>query len=453
MKLIELTKIELGEPWKLGDDKQGIAVPIIQKNPVDRNYILHTEIEGKVKLTDTGSISKLSIHNESDTTVFIRKGTLLKGGTQSRAVVHSLVVAPNSKTTGEIKCVYASKGIRSGASFTHSGYAPKAVMANLHYDQGTVWASVSSHTRGLSASYENIGATRAGGRSSSARSYDSLSANLKMDDLASHQEIMSDDVILEAMKNVPADMIGQVGVVILDLSGVQGIELFDHPDSWKALSKTVIRDYADILSKPTPEYFSFEMSKVKDFVMSFIEKLVGATASVVYEEYDAQTLTFEEDNILGEYSNLGGEMIHLYAVRHNKVTRPRPKMRRPMPRRFPPSPRIYGEPLLFTPIESDGLSNVISDDARAMFNDLTADTARFLVQKGGNKTMTALYEKPKTYTEVKAQTNLSPKAQSDALKRAERLGLVEKAFSYSGDKTVYQLTEVGKKVNPKRFVA
>jgi len=40
------------------------------------------------------------------------------------------------------------------------------------------------------------------------------------------------------MKNVPVDHARQVGLAVVDFDGLAGLELFDHPDFWRALSKS-----------------------------------------------------------------------------------------------------------------------------------------------------------------------------------------------------------------------
>ena len=90
--------LELGEPWRLNSKNQGIAVPILEVERYERDYVLLSEAESKrnVTLRDTGDINIAEAINNSDINVFIRKGTMLKGDTQERAVIHSVVVAPRT---------------------------------------------------------------------------------------------------------------------------------------------------------------------------------------------------------------------------------------------------------------------------------------------------------------------------------------------------------------------
>jgi hypothetical protein len=61
----------------------------------------------------------------------------------------------------------------------------------------------------------------------------------------------------------------QVGVVIFDLNGVVGLELFDHPDSWKAPCEDVIRQYADVIEQKLPDYLSIDIDKAVINIKAF----------------------------------------------------------------------------------------------------------------------------------------------------------------------------------------
>lgn len=51
------------------------------------------------------------------------------------------------------------------------------------------------------------------------------------------------------LSKVPADLDNQIWVVIIDSRGVLGLEVFDHPMSWRAFSRSIVRNYADILAR------------------------------------------------------------------------------------------------------------------------------------------------------------------------------------------------------------
>jgi len=415
MKLPQLIGIELGEPWRISDDKQGIAVPILQLEKSDRNYVLLSESK-KMILKDTGDIYKAEARNDGDINVFIRKGTMLKGDTQHRAVVYSVVVPSHQVVYPEIRCIYHSKGIKAGAIYSSSGYTPRNVTSTLQQDQGTVWKSVSDHS---SNHYETL----SGNMPSASFLMAGISTGISSDDLTGYQEKVSDDVIISAMKNVPADVTNQIGIVILDSEGVQGFEMFDHPDSWKALSKTVIRNYADILSKPVPEYYTFDLEKIKEHVINFLTQLMSVRADVVFDLGNIQTFSFNTLKHTGEYTLLDGELIHFMAL---TVKKPSKKTKISMP---------------IAPLQQN------LDPTDPMMEGIT----RYLTKKSGNETFRSLSNRARSFTEVERNTKMSPTSVSRGLKEGEGLGLLEKVYLKESEKTVYQLTTLGKKFDINNF--
>ena len=139
MKAPKFYGIELGTPWKLNDYARGVVVPILlAERHGDRNYKLYLEVEDAVSITDGGSISESIVRNKTDEYVFFRKGTIFQGKTQERAVIHSVAVAPNSRTGIPVRCIHASKGILAGTPFwvdkTYR-YVPNTVLYSLSAGQ------------------------------------------------------------------------------------------------------------------------------------------------------------------------------------------------------------------------------------------------------------------------------------------------------------------------------
>ena len=437
MKLPQLIGIELGEPWRIADNKQGIAVPILQIEKSDRNYILLSESK-KMFLKDTGEINIAEARNDGDINVFIRKGTMLKGDTQHRAIVYSVVVPPHQVFYPEIRCIYQSKGIRAGAVYSSSGYTPRNVTSTLQHDQGTVWKSVSDYS---SNHYETLS-----GNMPNLSSAFLMTSEISSDDLTGYQEKISDDVIISAMKNVPADVANQIGIVILDAEGVQGFEMFDHPDSWKALSKTIIRNYADILSKPVPEYYTFDLEKIKEHVINFLTELISTSANVVFDLGNVQTFSFNTSQHTGEYTLLDAELIHFMALRQSKRSK-KPKISMPLP-----SPLIWDTPdSTHAPGYWDHTTYAAVPQTLDPTDPMMERIMRYLTKKRGNETFRSLLGTSRSFTEVERNTKMSPTSVSKGLKEGEELGLLKKVYQKESGRTAYQLTELGKKFDIKNF--
>ena len=310
LELLESIKEErdgfrLGEVWRLSEKALGAIVPILRHKNFKRSYVMLEELpKEKYQVLDSGSIDKIKIKGSFDKAVFVRTGNIFEGkGTQSRAVEVSVIILPTKQKEEIIipaKCVHASHPITGNAKFERFGYAPREVTKSLFAQrgQGEVWASVGRSSARLFS--------LAGDKIQRHQMSDSMVENLK-------QVKDSKSKISTIIKKVPC-LENQVGIIILDEKGVSNIELFNHPESWRAFHENIIQDYSDILSKELDEpLFGFKRSAVPGKIGEFIERLKNTKETIVYENDEASTIVIENEGIIGEYSLLNGEVIHLLA--------------------------------------------------------------------------------------------------------------------------------------------
>ena len=129
------------------------------------------------------------------------------------------------------------------------------------------------------------------------------------------------------MKHIPVDHVRQVGLAVVDFEGIAGVELFDHPDSWRALSKSVTRNYAEILARMASDVFEVNMEKVRRLVGGFISELQSMEGGSVYREGTAETYEIMEKRFTGEYTTLDGRLIHILVSRNESRSPPPPRDR------------------------------------------------------------------------------------------------------------------------------
>ncbi len=430
MKL-EIFPIELGEPWKLSDDMQGVAVPVLVKEtPTSRGYKINTELEkGDVEFIDTGAISRLKIKNNTSEYTFFRQGTMLKGGTQSRALQASILVQPNAETLADIRCIYASKGIRSGATmFAMGNYAPHNVTVNLKAGQGETWRAATDYSAyALDASSITTGVVS------------SNYMDIRRDNLADYMEVDTKRID-EALKNIPADHIRQIGLIIVDLGGVAGMEIFDHPDSWMAVSQAVVRSYEEILTNAMPEIYDINMDKVKEHVFAFLQRLQNADSEEIYSSGDSETYQIMHDEIAGDFTMLDDGLVHLLASRKLK------RSKRITGRDFTTRTWLAPEPTIWdTQTEGRTLTVPLTLDSKRY-----SDTVLHMTKPRGYNVMSAMVEGAKTFTEIEESTGMSSRTVSGGLKDARELKLVQKVIRENGS-PAYTLTAEGQRTNPKKF--
>ena len=419
--LISGGEYRLGDPWRLGKDGLTILVPVrYQGQGFERAYILPSEDKEKVQIRDTGSISEVFVRNASDKGVFFRAGTIFKGnGTQSRAVVAGTIVQPQSKEqVVEVRCVHASRGIsRDSAFVVMDEVAPRAVLSALYEgrgDQGRVWGAVNSYSAGM--------ARRAGGSVSYAVHMDSLPVAIERGETAGFSQ-----KVMDALSKVP-DYEDQVGIAIIDVKGVRGVEAFDHPDSWKALGKEVLKSYEDIFSEAgeVAELFEINLDAAREKVKAFLRKVQAITL----DNADG-TQKIDLDDVVGELTTLVGRCIHLiFTQKESKDDLG--TLEGPYPSRTVISNRsiIGGSPRRRTPSQTPAQAQV---------------QWRAEPGKGFYMALARLKEKDRTFNELADTTSIARGTLSSRLKEFYASGLAEK-YEREDGKRAWRLTAKGHSV-------
>lgn len=252
-----------GTPKRASEKSLAVVLPILRVTEHTRAYVTLPEAE-KAQVFDTGKIDEMEVNNGQDTPVFIRTGSLFRGATQERTAQRSFVVYAGRKTKIAVRCVHASKGIHGATKVSSTDFIPlDALNKNYHKgyvpkDQSAYWknvghttncmrrmassgnephitASAHSHPMWSSAAPVFGGCDMAATPDASAHSY----FMAKEDNLAHHYDAFAKnfEAILAGVKRQE----NQTGMAFLTDTGVQLIEIFDHPDSWKALHESAVK--------------------------------------------------------------------------------------------------------------------------------------------------------------------------------------------------------------------
>lgn len=250
-------------------------------------------------------------------------------GTQTRAVQGSIVIVPKEEknkeqnapeiivTTQEIpvRCIYASKGIHTGSSFTYGGDTPIEVRSMLMSRSGqrTIWKAVEGAThRFMSARIRKRGATSYGS------SGDTMSFTASNDNLSGVMEEVDKFTadVDEILKKVPL-FEDQVGAVFLDMKDVVGIELFDNPKSWEAIHKEVEKRLGEsITHEEEKTFFKPDYDQVKPLVLQFLKKLIDSEKIETSKSGQIYSVTLlKGDGIVGEATSINGKIIHMVGMK------------------------------------------------------------------------------------------------------------------------------------------
>ena len=329
---------KFGKPWRQSKQSLGLVVPILREKDVKRKYKMIEETKN-ITIEDTGSIDKVRIINKGDERVFIRSGVILTSdASQERVTVSGVIIQPNSEQEVEVKCVHASKGIRSGTKMKATNYAPPVVLSALYardergnVNQGRVWDSVQKYsmksrnacfTSRMGSGGPIIGARmrdRTSRRIGAIKSLDAMEQPTiaESDDLISTiDEVETSKKSIEgAIKEMPV-MENQVGAIIFDSVGIVGFEVFDSEKSWKALHKKVLAKYSDILQKKQEEpLFQLNKDIIPEKIRDFIEKIMESNEKEIYSSKESTTKIIDGVKVVGEYTEINGEIIHVIAFK------------------------------------------------------------------------------------------------------------------------------------------
>lgn len=405
---IRMEAYEFKDPWRATNKSLTIVVPIVAKQKGVRDYVVLEEVKDKVSIVDTGGIDKVQIEGDADKPTFIRGGTMLKGATQERATQFGIVLIPKKSEQIPVHCIHASRGIRAGASLQLGGYAPRRVYSTILSDrsQNSTWSAVHDY------SSQFMDAARRQGEIGLFRSH------LQSDDLVSIVEIFDTfrKDLREILKQIP-DYTDQVGVIIVDPDGVVGLEMYDHPDSWKAFSEPIMRSYAEALIREDKSgIFKPDMTATVSVIKDFLKAIENVKEEQVFSKNHAKTAILRTQDYVGEYTSLNEKTIHLL------MTRAR-------------SPRTQSrtiEPFLSSRAPQESTFERILEWGR-----------RFKSKaKKGMHVLTALQDKPKTWTSLRSTARMSKATLASRLKELQELGAVEKSKDENGI-TRYSLTGMG----------
>lgn len=433
-ELIKQETLSFGDPWRFSTKSLAIVVPIIKKQKSrQRNYYVIEEVKDKIEFTDTGSIGGVRAKSNADKPVFVRSGSQFgsKGGayTQERSATMGTILLPQKPEILTAVCIHASQGIRTGALFGYSGLVPHSVhRAVKSRNQHATWNAVSNYCMSVSSRQE----VRAG--------------EVAMDDLVGFQERLEHvdsfkKQVDDLLSKIPADLNSQVGIIVLDINGVVGLELFNHEDSWKAFSQSIAKSYSEILinEQETADIFELKQEGLISHIAAFLDRLKSLAHEKIWENEKAITFKVEDKNILGEFTVLKSEdylhndqVIHLVLTKKTTLPQADTFSRQLIPFSFRDERTQQTEQRT----ETDPLSMV--------YTTTTADFRNFLSRKGSTQFLANL-RKPKTWSELEDKVEVSTRTLSKLTKNGLTSNIIQKTLRENG-KVAYQLTPLGEKI-------
>lgn len=329
--LSEEHEYKFGTPWRYSDKSLGVVVPILKiGNIEERGYITLEEAKDQgITFKDTGHIDRVMIESSLGIPIFVRSGTALKStGTQPRAVETSTVIVPEKVPEKEeipdipkiiitrqeipVRCIHASKGIRTNETFGYAGHVPLEVGSVLMARRGQshTWAAVGETTHRFMASSSFAQSQGRTGR----LDFRSISSDNLVGVMEEVDKATSN--IDEILKNIPL-FEDQVGAIFLDIKDVVAFEMFDHPKSWEAIHKEVEKRLGESATKEQESFYKPDYEKVKPLVLTFLKKLIDSEKTEIFKGHTVSTFLLKGNGVIGEATTIDGKVIHIIGIKED----------------------------------------------------------------------------------------------------------------------------------------
>ena len=352
MKSVAESKLgySYGKPLRVDEKALTVVLPILRETSLHRQYITFPETE-KVNVFDLCKIDQMEADNQSGENVFIRSGTLFTGATQSRALQRSVVLFPNRKQILEVRCVHRSRGISGNTKVKYGGITPLDVEKGVYgdgykpLDQATYWSNVSTsnmkmdqkmgkvhkpspHAQGI----HDILSRRACTARDDTAYYSSFVQDCSSGPIigsASGSWHANDDLHttfnqfasqFESVLSKVKLMENQAGIALINQSGVETIEFFDHNLSWKALHESAVKRLgSNITDQGDESVFEYKPENA----IKAVNRVLGLdfkTNNIFRHrpsngEPEIEITGLTADNYVGEAVELNGSLIHLVLLK------------------------------------------------------------------------------------------------------------------------------------------
>jgi len=337
----------IGIPWRFSELSLTAIIPVVRIVDKMREYRLISEAKDVVKIKDTGSIDKMEITNTGIYPILVKAGEYVAGSTQTRVLAMSQLIFSKETVTAPCACVHSTKGIRANQRVEVDGYAPVEVRRTVRggYDidsnhayfayngglQQNVWGSVNEYSR---SEQKRARGLRSFSESSGLRThpvYGGMSSGSEIDSLVVMASTMNDSYTApsedlagrvreneakyaEVIKKIPK-LTNQVGIALVAINGLESMECFDHPESWEALRKEILKSEAGELSDISNQngLFEFKADKAREVLRNLLTSKYDE--KIVISKQNAQTILLEGEKFQGEVVLLNDDPIHCSFVK------------------------------------------------------------------------------------------------------------------------------------------
>lgn len=330
-------------PHRLGEKSLSVLVPVIRKADWKRDYITLSETKN-VSIKDTGNIEFVNVQNNEDVPLYISRGSIFKGDTQERAVIHGHIVKPNSNLNVAVRCIHLTKSINCDADMEYVGSLPYSIDLSK---QTNTWNTIQMYvtdcvgTNFNCCTDDDAVATDACNVTASHDCYTTIAPDVQIDEYSSNMssdwvaysstggnyantdfgtlnQDNSDDLvgtldelsenIKEAMKNIPY-IENQVGGVFMNGSGeIIGLDIYDVSKSWQSMKNDTIKKEGASFIDDDDDLFVMRPEKASKLISKKLSN--DFTEKIIYSK-DYSIIEVRYEDLVGEVVVFNNQVIHL----------------------------------------------------------------------------------------------------------------------------------------------
>jgi hypothetical protein len=271
-------------------------------------YYVLPEVADQMRFSDSGSINGAYVQGLNKPVLALAGSSLEGMGSQSRGIQHNIIIPANEENIVDVKCINAPHRISTGSILRHDSLLSRVRRTDIRKKSQTeLWSGIYNDTSSRPSYRCNFTSDRPPysdyvrysrfRRSSPSRFYDFLR----------HIQIFQD----------------QVGFIpIHDTNGVEGFEVFSHPNAFKHQYKDLFGSYVESIDE-NEDKFTMTPEKIKKQVNTFLDKILSAKEIPIkrsdYRRYPKSSLPkpehtweVEADGYNGELTRLKSKIIYCF---------------------------------------------------------------------------------------------------------------------------------------------
>lgn len=271
-------------------------------------YYVLPEVAEKIRFSDSGSINGAYVQGLNKPVLALAGSSLEGMGSQSRGIQHNIIIPANEEKIVDVKCINAPHGISTGSILRHDSLLSRGRRTDIRKkSQSELWGSIYNDISSRPSYRCNYTSNRFSDSDYVRYSRFRRTSPSRFYNFLRHIQVFQD----------------QVGFIpIHDKEGVEGFEVFSHPNAFKHQYKDLFGSYVESIDE-NEDKFTKTPEKIKKQVHTFLNKISAAKEIPIkrhnYRRFTKSSLPksentweVETDGFNGELTRLRGKIIYCF---------------------------------------------------------------------------------------------------------------------------------------------